>query len=467
MSIDEKIQQLKQKLMGTLNATSVSDDPDVLEKYAMDETSDLKGDPWLVVYAKCTRDVSITLSLCNTYKIPVIPRGAGTGVTGGAVPVSGGVVLSLEKMNKILEIDTENMIAVCQPGVITGQLQKEALQYGLMYPPDPASLDSCSLGGNVAEGAGGPRAVKYGTTKDYITGLEFVLPDGSILQHGGKFIKNATGYNLTGILIGSEGTLAVITKIYCKLIPAPPVTFDMLIPFQSLHDATSFVHTLLINRIRPAVIEFMEEDALTLAAQYLGEAMPHPQAHAHLLIQLDGDSYSEIEPLLNKILSLCPVDPDTILTAESPEQKDRLWKARRCIREAIHTKSPVFLAEDCSVPRSSIVPFLTGVKQALTPYGIQSIMFGHAGDGNIHIDVLKNNMPYDEFKALVPSLKKIIYTEAYKYGGTITGEHGTGFIRKDALKQFASSQELSLYKRLKKAFDPNGILNPHKIIDSD
>ncbi|MEW6527208.1 MAG: FAD-linked oxidase C-terminal domain-containing protein [Spirochaetota bacterium] len=465
--MQRKIQQLKDELTKALDASAINDDPDVLEKYAVDETSDLKGNPWLVVYAKSTRDVSITLSLCNKLTIPIIPRGAGTGVTGGAVPVSGGVVLSLEKMNKILEIDTENMIAVCQPGVITGQLQNEALQCGLMYPPDPASLDSCSLGGNVAEGAGGPRAVKYGTTKDYITGLEFVLPDGSIIQHGGKFIKNATGYNLTGILIGSEGTLAVITKIFCKLIPAPLFTLDMLIPFPSLDQATQFVYTLLIHRIQPAVLEFMEEDALTLASQYLGQDMPHPKARAHLLIQLDGDSYQDVEPSLQKILSVCPVDANSILVAQSPEQKERLWKARRCIREAIHAKSPVFLAEDCSVPRSKIVQFLTSVKQALTPYGLESIMFGHAGDGNVHIDVLKNDMPYDEFKALVPLLKEIIYTEAYKYGGTITGEHGTGFIRKNALKKFAPSQELSLYKRLKKAFDPNGILNPHKIIDLD
>ena len=459
------IQKLKNKLQKALQASAVNDDPDVLEKYAVDETSDLKGNPWLVVYAQSTKDVSITLSLCSEYRIPVIPRGAGTGVTGGAVPVAGGVILSLEKMNKILEIDTENMIAVCQPGVITGQLQKEALQYGLMYPPDPASLDSCSIGGNVAEGAGGPRAVKYGTTKDYITGLEFVLADGSIIQHGGKFIKNATGYNLTGILIGSEGTLAVITKIYCKLIPAPALTLDMLIPFQSLHDATQMVYTLLINRIRPAVLEFMEEDALTLASWYLGQAMPHPQARAHLLIQLDGDSQEEIDTHLQKILSLGAVDTQSILVAQSPEQKERLWKARRCIREAIHAKSPVFLAEDCSVPRSEIVPFLTGVKEALTPYGLQSIMFGHAGDGNVHIDVLKNDMPHGQFKALVPTLKETIYGQAYKHGGTITGEHGTGFIRKDALQKFASEQELSLYKRLKKAFDPHGILNPHKIID--
>ncbi|MCX8125202.1 MAG: FAD-binding oxidoreductase [Spirochaetes bacterium] len=465
--MNSKLQQLKNELQKVLHFSAVSDDPDILEKYSVDETSDLKGNPWLVVYAKTTSDVSTVLSLCNQYRIPVIPRGAGTGVTGGAVPVCGGIVLSLEKMNQILEIDTENMIAVCQPGVITGQLQKEALQYGLMYPPDPASLDSCSLGGNVAEGAGGPRAVKYGTTKDYITGLEFVLADGSVLHHGGKFIKNATGYNLTGILIGSEGTLAIITKIYCKLIPAPALTLDMLIPFDSLTHATQFVYTLLTHRVQPAVLEFMEEDALTLAAQYLKEEMPHPHARAHLLIQLDGDSYHEIEPLLQKILSLCPVNPEDILVAQSPEQKERLWKARRCIREAIHAKSPVFLAEDCSIPRSSIVPFLTGVKEALTPYRLQSIMFGHAGDGNVHIDVLKNDMPYEKFKNLVPVLKEIIYGLAYKYGGTITGEHGTGFIRKEALKKFASEAELSLYKRLKKAFDPYCILNPYKIIDPD
>ena len=467
MNNNERLAIIQQKLSAALGASVVSNDPDVLEKYAIDETSDLKGNPWLVVYAKSAEDVSTVLSVCNEYCIPVIPRGAGTGVTGGAVPVCGGVVLSLETMNSIIEIDVENMIAVCEPGVITGILQKEVAQYGLMYPPDPASLDSCSLGGNVAEGAGGPRAVKYGTTKDYITGLEFVLSDGSIIQHGGKFIKNATGYNLTGILIGSEGTLAVITKIYCKLIPAPAYTLDMLIPFASLEEAIRMVYTFLINRIKPAVLEFMEEDALIVASQYLGQAMPHPEAKAHLLIQLDGDSSEDIERMLQTILSLGMVHPDTILTAQSPQQKERLWKARRCIREAIDAKSPVFLAEDCSVPRSSIAPFLTGVKEALTPYGLQSIIFGHAGDGNVHIDVLKNDMPYEDFKKLVPALKEIIYGQAYRYGGTITGEHGTGFIRKDALKKFATSQELSLYKRLKKAFDPNGILNPHKIIDID
>ena len=264
--------------------------------------------PDILVRAESADDVSLVLGFCHANGIPVIPRGAGTGVTGGAVPVRGGVVLSLEKMKRVIEIDRENMVAVVEPGAITREIQDAARAEGLMYPPDPASLESCSIGGNVAENAGGPRAVKYGVTKDYILGLEFVLPDGSIITTGGKIVKNATGYNVMGILIGSEGTLAVITKIFLRLIPAPMFTVDMLIPFPTLHDAMEIVYSVLLNRIVPATMEFMERDAINLVAKFLGREVHFPDAGAHLLIQIDGNSEESVHRDLEKIGSLARID---------------------------------------------------------------------------------------------------------------------------------------------------------------
>jgi len=405
----------------------------------------------------------MTLKICSRNKIPVIPRGGGSGVTGGAVPVSGGLILSLEKMNRIIEIDKENMIAVVEPGVITGDLQNEAQAEGLMYPPDPASLDICSIGGNVAEIAGGPKAVKYGTTKDYILGLEFVLPDGSIITTGGKYVKNAVGYNLIGIILGSEGTLAVITKIFLRLIPAPKFTLDLLIPFDSIKEAMNTVYKILINRIVPATIEFMEEDAIDLVAGYLNKKMPFPEAGAHLLVQIDGDSDEIISNFLEKIVRLLDIDQEKVITAESTVQREGLWKARKSIRDSIHSISPVFLAEDCVVPRSMITEFIIDLKEYFKKLNLRSVMFGHAGDGNVHVDVLKGDKDDDAWKKLVPEMKREIYKRAISMGGTITGEHGIGFTRKKYLNMALSEEEIELLKRIKKAFDPDSILNPGKI----
>lgn len=455
--------EIAEDLSRILDAGKPVIDREILEAYSRDETSDLAAMPELLVRAESTRDVSAVLKYCYAHGIPLVPRGAGTGVTGGAVPVCGGIVLSLEKMNRIIEIDKENMVAVVEPGVITRSIQDAALAEGLMYPPDPASLDSCSIGGNVAENAGGPHAVKYGVTKDYVLGLEFVLPDGSIITTGGKLVKNATGYNLAGILLGSEGTLAIITKIFLRLIPAPLHIIDALIPFPSIKEATDAVYAILINRIVPCTIEFMERDAINLVARFLNKDVPFPDAGAHLLVQIDGASHDDVYTAIEKISSLVSVDSETIIVAESPVQRERLWKARRSIREAIHASSPVFLAEDCVVPRSKIPEFLTELKNYLTSQGLYSVMFGHAGDGNVHIDILKGDIDYDVWKTMVPELKREIYKRAIELGGTITGEHGIGFIRKDYLHLALSHEEIELLKRIKKAFDPKGILNPDKI----
>jgi glycolate oxidase len=447
-----------------LGGHKVITDLDILETYAVDETSDLRSMPDILVRAESVQDVSTVLRVCSETGVPAVPRGAGSGVTGGAIAVQGGVVLSLERMNRILEIDRENMVAVVEPGAITGDIQKAARDQGLMYPPDPASLDICSIGGNVAENAGGPRAVKYGITKDYILGLECVLPGGGIIHTGGKTVKNVTGYNLTGIIIGSEGTLAVITKIYLRLIPAPPVSRDLLIPFDSLDDAIDAVFSILTSRVVPAAIEFMEEDALKLVSKFLGSEMPFPEARAHLLIQVDGSTEDAVYADLEKIGRAVSVPQERIIAAESNEQRERLWKARRSIREAIHSESPVFLAEDCSVPRSKIPAFLKELKSFLLSRNLKSVMFGHAGDGNVHIDVLKGDMSREDWTAMVPGLKKEIYERAIALGGTISGEHGIGFTRKEYIPMALNPAEIDLHRRIKAAFDPRGILNPGKVI---
>jgi glycolate oxidase len=457
MTKEEKIKNIYEALLRLLGEERVIRDSDILERYSFDETSDLKSSPDLLVRATSVTDVSNTLKICNKYKLPVIPRGAGTGVTGGAIPVKGGVVLSLELMNRIIEIDRENMVAVVEPCVITGNLQKAVSEYGLMYPPDPASLDTCSIGGNVAEGAGGPRAVKYGTTKDYILGLEYVLSDGSIATSGGKFVKNATGYNIIGILIGSEGTLAL------KLIPAPKATMDLLMPFNSIDEAIDTVFSILLSRIIPSTIEFMEEGAIKLVSNYLEEKIPFPDARAHLLIQLDGNSDDEIHYTLERLIKSIEIPHERIITASTTKQRERIWKARRSIREAIQQKSPVFLAEDSIVPRSKIPAFLKDLKGRLNSMNLLSIIFGHAGDGNVHINILKGDLDRDTWDTLVPQLKKIIYELAISHGGTITGEHGIGFTRKNYLKLAMTDEEINLLKRIKSAFDPNRILNPDKI----
>lgn len=460
----EIIQNLSTRLKDQLSPSAVFTDSDTREIYSRDKTADFSTMPDIVVKAVSTEDVSKTLRICNERKIPVTPRGAGTGVTGGALAVSGGVLLSLEKMNKIIEIDPLNMTATVEPGVITGNLQQAAEREGLMYPPDPASLAECTIGGNAAETSGGPRAVKYGTTKDYVLGLEYVLADGSILFSGGKFVKNATGYNLTGLLIGSEGTLAVITKLILRLIPAPLAAIDILIPFDSIETAADAVRTITQARIIPAAIEFMEEEAIMLVAKHSGNEIPFAHARAHLLIQLDGKSVDDVKSSAQALLDAIHVEQKNVLLADNALLRKKIWSARRSIRTSIEKESPVFFAEDSAVPRSEIPSFIKDVKTKLKSFGVHSIFFGHAGDGNVHINVLCGSTPYAEWKTMVPRLKREIYTISLRHGGNISGEHGIGYIRKEYLPMALSSDELSLSQRIKDAFDQNHILNPGKIL---
>lgn len=435
-----------------------------LQQYSRDETPDVSLPPDIVVFPVSTEEVSSIAKVCSALRIPIIPRGRGTGVAGGALALQGGVVLSFERMANIIEIDRENLVAVVEPGVITRDIDSAARECGLMYPPDPSSLDSCSIGGNVAVGAGGPRAVKYGTTRDYVLGLECVLASGETITLGGKYVKNATGYHLIPLLVGSEGTLAIITKIFLRLIPRPQYSIDLLLPFNDIGNALDAVQRITAAKIVPAAMEFMEEDALRLVSEYLGEDMPFPTAKAHLLVELDGHEEEELFRRAQEIVSAIQFDEKSVAVASSAREKERIWKARRSIREAIARTSPIFLAEDTVVPRASVRHFILALKKEFVSMGLSSLMFGHAGDGNVHVDVLKGNIPLEKWHAMQKNLKATIYRIAASCGGTISGEHGIGFLKKEHLPSVMDSTTLELMRKIKQSFDPLGILNPGKVL---
>jgi glycolate oxidase len=439
--------------------------PETLERYSRDETSHLEAMPQAVVFAESSKDVADLLRYCTDNRIPVTPRGLGTGVSGGAVAVKGGVLLTLERMNRIVEIDVENRMAVVEPGVITGELHKAVEARGLFYPPDPASLDSCSIGGNVIEGAGGPRAVKYGTTKDYVTGLEFVIPSGDVLRVGGKLRKNVTGYNLIGIMIASEGTLGVVTEITLRLLPLPAVRTDLLVPFESFGQAAHTINEVLKTGITPVVIEFMERRALEIVEAYLDSRLPVAGAGAYLMIGLDGADPESVEKDYQRVGEVCLANGAVdVFVAETSDMKDRLWKTRRSQHDALHHQSPEMEREDVVVPVARIEDLLVGVESIRNQSQCEVVAFGHAGDGNVHVNVLRMDLD-DEAWSLQ---RKLVLDKLFKLvislGGTLSGEHGIGVVKKEFMPLVTSEAERELYKRLKQAFDPAGILNPGKII---
>lgn len=433
------------------------------EAYLSDRTSGMRGEARAVVIPRNTAELALVMRVCNEHSVSVTPRASGTGVTGGAVP-GGGILLSLEKFNRIIEIDTDNMCAIVEPCVITLNLNKAAQAEGLLYPVDPGSQDESSIGGNVAENAGGMSAVKYGTTKDYLLGAEFVTPEGNIMNAGGKFVKNAAGLNILALLAGSEGTLAVITKLVMRLVPVPGARRDILIKFDSLERAADAVKKITSAHIVPTAIEFMERGAIELAAKHSGKEIPFHDANSLLLFRIDAGSADELDRQEKEIVSAAGVTESSCMVARSEEESALLWSVRRGIRPAIEKESPVFLAEDCAVPRSNIPKFVSGVKKIFADRNIGSLFFGHAGDGNVHIDVLKRDIPDDRWQTLLKELKPLIYKEALACGGTITGEHGIGSLRKEYLSLQFTPEELELMRNVKRAFDPNGILNPGKIL---
>lgn len=368
-------------------------------------------------------------------------------------------------MDKILEIDQENLIVAVEPGVITGNLHRAVEEKGLFYPPDPASLDSCTIGGNIAENAGGPRAIKYGVTQDYVCGMDAVLPSGEIISMGGKVMKDVTGYNLMQLLLGSEGTLAIIVKVLLRLIPLPSERVDLLIPFNDFTDAARSVSAIIKQRIVPTALEFMEKDSILAVEKLIEKEAPFHDAEAHLLITLDGNDKELIDADYEKIGEIClengAID---VLVADTEATRERLWEVRRMIIEALQTLSPerIMDTQDIVVPRTHLPELLTQIKSIAQKYTVKIISFGHSGDGNVHVNIIKN-VPEQTWKKDVPKAVDEIYRAAIKLGGMITGEHGIGLTRKKFLSYNLDKTQISLMEKIKKDFDPNYILNPGKI----
>lgn len=440
--------------------------PEKLKDYSHDYTEDISSIPDIVLMPETTQQVSKIMQYCYDNFIPVTPRGAGTGLSGGAIPVKKGVVLSLEKMNKILKIDVPNRMVITQPGVITQVLQEEVQKYGLFYPPDPASRGSCFIGGNVAENSGGPKAVKYGVTKDYVLDLEVVLPCGTILHTGAATFKNATGYNLTQLFVGSEGTLGIVTEITLKLLHTPKHDVLMMIMFDSLIAASRAVNQILQTGILPSALELMEKDALDFGMQYIPDveiSIPE-NTEAVLLVELDGN-YPEIlqkeaETIAGILENNGVID---IYWAEESNDKQRLWKLRRGIGEAVKMHS-VYKEEDTVVPVSAIPELIEKVKDLGMKYGFRSVCYGHAGDGNIHVNILKDSMREEDWNGtkLEEAIRELFRT-CKRLGGTISGEHGIGLVQKKYLKEVFTEEEIEWQKKVKILFDPRNILNPGKI----
>lgn len=443
----------------------VLQDEDNLKIAASDQTEDLVYMPELVVQPNTTAVVSKILSYCNTKLIPVTTRGAGTGLSGGALAVYGGVVLDMRRMNKIINLDKQNFQVTVEPGVITQVLQEYVQEHGLYYPPDPSSKGSCFIGGNVAENAGGPKAVKYGVVKDYVLNLEIVLPDGQIIWTGANVLKNATGYNLTQLLVGSEGTLAVITKIVLRLIPEARYDMLLLVPFRSAVDACKAVNAIMLAGITPSALEFMERDALHWAMQYAQStviSLPD-DVEAHLLVEVDGKDpevlYRDID-MITHVLN--DFDTGEVLFADSHEQKQMLWTLRRIVGEAVKSNS-IYKEEDTVVPRAALPELLTIVKSLGKEYGFKSVCYGHAGDGNLHVNIVKGDMSNDDWNNKLPIAIRKLFSETVRLGGTISGEHGIGLVQKNYMDIAFGPTQLNLMKAIKNSFDPNGILNPGKI----
>lgn len=437
-------------------------DTEALKPFAHDYTEDLVFMPEVAVLPTSAEQIQQLMRLATEHRVPVTPRAGGTGLSGGALPVVGGILMSCHRMNRIIEIDRENLVAVVEPGVITQVLQEEVEKVGLFYPPDPASRGSCTIGGNVAENAGGPRAVKYGVTKDYVLGVEAVLPDGEMMRGGGKLYKDVSGYNLTQLLVGSEGTLAIVTRIYLKLLPWPPHRKVLLAPFNTLEDAARAVTAVYLKGVTPSACELISRDAVVCAVRQLGKEWPRGDAEAHLLLEADGHSEERVDEEAMMMGEACmEAGASDVLLAQDPPQMRELWSLRRCIGEAVKSIN-IYKEEDTVVPRNRIPELIRGVKAIAEKYGLMVIAYGHAGDGNIHCNIIKT-VDDETWENVLPNAITEMFELTRDLGGQITGEHGVGYVQRQFLPITQGKTEIALMRAIKQQFDPLGILNPLKI----
>jgi glycolate oxidase len=437
-----------------------------LEPYSHDETQNLSAAPEVVVKAGSTGDVSAVLRLASAAGVPVTARGAGTGKHGAAVPVNGGIVLSLERLNRILEIDRENSFAVVEPGVITEKLQDAAAEVGLFYAPDPASKGSCHLGGNIQTNAGGMRAVKYGVTADHVYGLTFVLPDGSVVSAGGKNRKDSSGYNLHRLIVGSEGTLAVVTQAILKLLPLPRHRFILLAPFPTLEDAARGVQAVFWTGITPSALEIMDRRSIEFAARLKEREFPFMEAEAHLLVEVDGNEEDRVAADLEQIgEALVHVGALDVLLATERGKQEELWEIRRVIGEALKTFS-TYRGVDTVVPRARITDLVRLARAVGEKHRLEVVSFGHAGDGNLHVNLLRTAAQATgaEWETARKAAHEDVVKAAISLGGSISGEHGIGLTERHHLPLRHSPEAIALMRNIKKVFDPDGILNPGKVL---
>jgi len=456
--------EIADKIAAIVGADNVVQDQDQLERYAHDETEDLRFYPELAVKPQTTEQISELLKLCNEHVIPVTPRGGGTGLSGGALAVHGGLLISMEKFNKILEIDERNLQATVEPGVITEEFMNAVAERNLLYPVDPSSKGSCFIGGNMAHGSGGPRVVKYGTIREYVLNMEVVLPTGEVIWTGANTLKYASGYNLTQLMIGSEGTLGIITKIVLKLIPRPTSDVLMLASFPTNEQACAAVSAIFRAGLVPSALEFMERRGVEWVIEY-----DHIQfdlkdgVEAFLLIEVDGVNMDTLYNEAERINMVLEENGCTdVLFADSSAQKDELWRMRRTMAVSVKSNS-VYKEEDTVVPRAELPQLIHGIKEIGNKFGFQSVCYGHAGDGNLHVNIIKGNMSDDDWNTKLKDGIKEIFQLTVALGGTLSGEHGIGLVQREYMALKYSPLHLQLMRGIKSVFDPKGILNPGKI----
>jgi len=452
---------VKDELKAIVGEGRYFDNPEDLLMYSYDAFM-VKGMPEAVLLPVSTDEVSRVMKVASREKIPVTPRGAGTNLTGGSVPTRGGITLSFTKMNRILDIDKENRHAVVQPGVINMEFQKELAKRGLYYPPDPGSMAVTTMGGNVAENAGGPRAVKYGVTKDYLLGLEVVLPSGEVLRTGGKTLKNVTGYNLTQLFCGSEGTLGLITEMTLKLIPLPETKRTLQAAYQSMGDAGKTVSKVFEIGILPVALEILDKTFINIIEDYTQLGLPR-EAEALLLIEVDGPE-SAVVPQSERLTKLCQeMGAHEVKVAKTVAENDEIWRARRSAYGAEARLRPTAIAEDCTVPVGNLVAMFQEVAKIAEKYKLLIPVVAHAGDGNLHPQILTDIRDKEEMERVMKAIDEISI-KAVELGGTLTGEHGIGIAKREILPVELGEAAMEVTRNIKKAFDPLNIMNPDKVV---
>ncbi|MBC8014742.1 MAG: FAD-binding protein [Sporomusaceae bacterium] len=468
MQFNKVTDSIIRQLQEILGAANVIADKEKMEMYSRDETSDKLWEkmPEVVIKPENAQQISEVVKLANREMIPITPRGGGSGLAGGAVPMHGGMVLSLEKMNKIIEIDIENLFMVLEPGVTTGDVQKEAKVFNLFYAGDPCSAESSFIGGNVATNAGGNKAVKYGVTGRHVYGLEVVMPDGDIVTYGGKNVKDVTFYDIVHLMVGSEGTLGIITKIWLKLMPLPQFVADLLVPFPDMQTAIKVVPKIMTAGIIPTAVEFMDRISVLAAEQYLNKTLPYSkESGAYIICEVDGNTEAQVQEDYETIGKLCMENGALeVFVADNISTQDRIWKSRKAYAEALRMISPVYCMEDIVVPISNIPAALDAIEKISAKYECKIPSAGHAGDGNIHATILREDRDDNEWHDLKYAVLEEIYDAVYKLEGNLSGEHGIGAKRVSAMYKHMDEGQKKVLHTVKKAFDPNNIMNPGKIV---